>query len=465
VNREAIPMLDFSRELRQLPLEVRMALRAQLQEMEGDPLEAPFGEERVRRLLKQLRIRHRVVITGMGAITPLGLNVEDTWKGLVEGRSGIGLLSRIDASNYPTRIGGEIDGFDPTLYMGYKEARRMERFCQFAVAATKQALDDAGLRLEESDPEQIGVLIGTAIGGLDATDEAVRNLVAGKRISPFYLVTMVPNIAAFHVSHVYGLKGYNNTVTTACAAGLQAVGEAAEVVRRGAAQVMIAGGTESSSGELGLAGFSAMRGLSTRNDDPQGASRPFDKDRDGFVCSEGCGMLVLENLEHALARGARIHAELLGYSATSDAYNLAAPDPEAEGAARAIRWALEDAGLGPKDVDYINAHGTGTILNDAMETLAIKKVFGEHAYRVPISSTKSMIGHLFGGAGAVETIVCALTIERGVIHPTINYKTPDPECDLDYVPNVAREAEVCVALSNSFGLGGQDACLVVGRYT
>jgi 3-oxoacyl-[acyl-carrier-protein] synthase II len=208
-----------------------------------------------------------------------------------------------------------------------------------------------------------------------------------------------------------------------------------------------------------------MRGLSTRNDDPQGASRPFDKDRDGFVCSEGCGMLVLENLEHALARGARIHAELLGYSATSDAYNLAAPDPEAEGAARAIRWALEDAGLGPKDVDYINAHGTGTILNDAMETLAIKKVFGEHAYRVPISSTKSMIGHLFGGAGAVETIVCALTIERGVIHPTINYKTPDPECDLDYVPNVAREAEVDVALSNSFGLGGQDACLVVGRYT
>ncbi len=457
-------MLDFSRELRQLPLEVRAALRAQLQEMEGGPPEAPFGEERIRRLLKQLRIRQRVVITGMGAITPLGLNAEDTWKGLVEGRSGIDLLTRIDASNYPTKIGGEVDDFDPTLYMGYKEARRMERFCQFAVAATRQALDDAGLRLEDLDPEQIGVLIGTAIGGLDATDEAVRNLVAGRRISPFYLVTMVPNIAAFHVSHIYGLKGYNNTVTTACAAGLQAVGEAAEVVRRGAAQLMIAGGTESSSGELGLAGFSAMRGLSTRNDDPQGASRPFDKDRDGFVCSEGCGMLVLENLEHALARGAHIHAEVLGYSATSDAYNLAAPDPEAEGAARAIRWALEDAGLGPKDVDYINAHGTGTILNDAMETLAIKRVFGEHAYRVPVSSTKSMIGHLFGGAGAVETIVCALTIEHGVIHPTINYTTPDPECDLDYVPNVAREAEVDVALSNSFGLGGQDACLVVGRY-
>jgi 3-oxoacyl-[acyl-carrier-protein] synthase II len=348
--------------------------------------------------------------------------------------------------------------------MGFKEARRMERFCQLAVAAAGEALADAQLGLEQTHPEQVGVLMGTAIGGLDATEQAVHSLLDGKPVSPFYLVTTVPNMAAFHVSHIYGLKGYNNTVTTACAAGSQAVGEAAEVIRRGAAQVMIAGGTESSSSELGLAGFSAMRGLSTRNDDPQGASRPFDKDRDGFVCSEGCGMLVLENLDHALGRGAHIYAEVLGYSATTDAYNLAAPDPEAEGAARAIRWALEDAGIGPEDVDYINAHGTGTVLNDAMETLAIKKVFGDHAYRVPVSSTKSMIGHLFGGAGAVETIVCALTIEHGIIHPTINYETPDPECDLDYVPNVAREAQVNVALSNSFGLGGQDACLVLGRY-
>jgi 3-oxoacyl-[acyl-carrier-protein] synthase II len=390
--------------------------------------------------------------------------VRDTWQGLIEGRSGIDLLTKIDASKYPTKIGGEVKGFDPKEYMGFKEARRMERFCQLAVAAAGEALADAQLGLEQTDPEQVGVLMGTAIGGLDATEEAVRNLIEGKHVSPFYLVTTVPNMAAFHVSYIYGLKGYNNTVTTACAAGLQAVGEAAEVIRRGAAQVMIAGGTESSSSELGLAGFSAMRGLSTRNDDPQGASRPFDKDRDGFVCSEGCGMLVLENLEHALGRGAHIYAEVLGYSATTDAYNLAAPDPEAEGAARAIRWALEDAGIGPEDVDYINAHGTGTVLNDAMETLAIKKVFGDHAYRVPVSSTKSMIGHLFGGAGAVETIVCALTIEHGIIHPTINYETPDPECDLDYVPNVAREAQVNVAISNSFGLGGQDACLVVGRY-
>ena len=459
-------MLDFSPQLRQLPPEVRAALRRQLEEMESPWEEgAAFDLDRLKYVLPQLRIRHRAVITGMGAITPLGLSVRDTWQGLIEGRSGIDLLTKIDASKYPTKIGGEVKGFDPKEYMGFKEARRMERFCHLAVAAAGEALADAQLSLERMDPEQVGVLMGTAIGGLDATDEAVRNLIDGKHVSPFYLVTTVPNMAAFHVSYIYGLKGYNNTVTTACAAGLQAVGEAAEVIRRGAAQVMFAGGTESSASELGLAGFSAMRGLSTRNDDPQGACRPFDKDRDGFVCSEGCGMLVLENLEHALGRGAHIYAEVLGYSATTDAYNMAAPDPEAEGAARAIRWALEDAGIGPEDVDYINAHGTGTVLNDAMETLAIKKVFGDHAYRVPVSSTKSMIGHLFGGAGAVETIVCALTIEHGIIHPTINYETPDPECDLDYVPNVARKAEVKVALSNSFGLGGQDACLVVGRYS
>jgi 3-oxoacyl-[acyl-carrier-protein] synthase II len=458
-------MFDFKHQLRQLPPDVRVALRAQLEEMELHQIEGDhFDADRLADQLSMLRLRRRVVITGMGAITPLGLTVADTWQGLVEGRSGIDHLTRIDASKYPTRIGGEVKGFDPADYMNRKEARRMERFSQLAVAASKEALEDARLSLEEMDPEEIGVLIGTAIGGLDATEEAVHNIMAGRRVSPFYLVTTVPNMAAFHVSHTYGLKGYNNTVTTACAAGLQAVGEATEVVRRGAAQIMIAGGTESSSSELGLAGFSAMRGLSTRNDDPQGASRPFDRDRDGFVCSEGCAMLILENLEHALARGAHIYAEILGYSATSDAYNLAAPDPEAGGAARAIRWALEDAGIAAQDVDYVNAHGTSTPLNDAMETLAIKKVFGDHAYHVPVSSTKSMIGHLFGGSGAMQVVVCALTIQKGIIHPTINYQTPDPDCDLDYVPNVARHAEVDVVLSNSFGLGGQDACLVVGRY-
>ncbi len=457
-------MLDVIQELRRLPPDTRVALRRQLEALEGEPHAGEaLDEDRLLELLAHLRIRHRVVITGVGAITPLALNVQDTWQGLIEGRSGIDYFTRIDASQYPARFGGEAKEFDPAQYMDFKKARRMDRFSQFAVAAAKEALEDAQLSLEEIDPEQVGVLIGSAIGGLDAMDEAMRNLVAGKRLSPFFLVTTVANMAAFNVCHIYGLKGYNNTVVTACAAGLQAVGEAAEVIRRGAAQVMVTGGTESSSSELGLAGFTAMRGLSTRNDDPQGACRPFDKERDGFVCSEGCGMLVLENLEHALGRGAHIYAEVLGYSATSDAYNLAAPDPEAEGAARAIRWAIEDAGIRPEEVDYINAHGTSTPLNDTMETLAIKKVFGEHAYQVPISSTKSMIGHLFGGAGAVAAIVCALTIEHGIIHPTINYETPDPDCDLDYVPNVARKAEVEVALSNAFGLGGQDACLVVGR--
>jgi 3-oxoacyl-[acyl-carrier-protein] synthase II len=309
------------------------------------------------------------------------------------------------------------------------------------------------------------VLIGTAVGGLGATEEAcLRYFVEKKRVSPFYFVSMLPNIAAFHVARLYGLEGYNSTITTACAAGTQAVGEAAEVIRRGAAQVMIAGGTESSDSLLGMAGFVSMRVLSIRNDDPQGASRPFDKDRDGLVGSEGCGILILENLRYALRRGARIYAEVLGYSTTSDAYHMAQPDPKAKGATRAMRWAIADAGLSPEDIDYINAHGTSTVLGDIMETLAIKKALGEHAYRVPISSTKSMVGHLFGGAGAVEAIATTLTIYHGVIHPTINYHTPDPQCDLDYVPNVARETEVRIALSNSFGLGGQDACLVLGRY-
>jgi len=465
MGTEAERMSDLAEWLRRLSPEVRAALRWELDQLDQEPPgPASPGERELADLFGRLRARRRVVITGLGAVTPLALNVKETWQGLLEGRSGIDRITQIDASNYPTRIAGEVKGFEASDYMDRKEARRMERFSQFAVAAAKEALEDARLDLDAVGREQVGVLMGTAIGGLSATEETVRGLMVGKRVSPFYLVTMVPNMAAFHVCHIYDLRGYNNTVTTACAAGAQAVGEATEVIRRGAAQVMLAGGTESSNAEVGLAGFCAMRGLSTRNDDPQRASRPFDKDRDGFVCSEGCGMLVLENLEHALARGAHIYAEILGYSATSDAYNIAAPDPEAEGAARAIRWALEDAGVSPEDVDYINAHGTGTVLNDTMETLAIKHVFGEQAYRVPVSSTKSMIGHLFGGAGAVEAMVCALTIKHGVIHPTINYETPDPECDLDYVPNVAREAKVDVVLSNSFGLGGQDACLVVGRY-
>lgn len=415
--------------------------------------------------VERYRKRARVVITGMGALTPLGLTVEETWQGLVAGRSGIGYLTRVDTTDLPTKIGGEVWGFDPKGHMNFKEARRMELFSQFAVAATGMALEDAGLVIDETNAPQVGVLMGTAVGGLSATEKAcLRYFVEKKRVSPFYIVSMIPNIPAFHVARLYGLEGYNSTITTACAAGTQAVGEAAEVIRRGAAQVMIAGGTESSDSLLGLAGFVSMRVLSTRNDDPPGASRPFDKDRDGLVGSEGCGILILENLIHALRRGARIYAEVLGYSTTSDAYHMAQPDPEAKGASRAMRWAIADAGLRPEDIDYINAHGTSTVLGDIVETLAIKKALGEHAYQVRISATKSMIGHLFGGAGAVEAIATALTIYHGVIHPTINYHTPDPQCDLDYVPNVARRAGVRIALSNSFGLGGQDACLVLGRY-
>lgn len=458
-------MSALREKLRELPSEVRIALRRELEAI-GEEVSgrASVAESKVDELLARLRVRNRVVITGMGAITSLALNVKETWEGLLEGRSGIDFLTRIDVRDYATKFGGEVKDFDPVEYMDFKETRRMERFSHFAVAGTKEALEDAQMDIEEVGPEEVGVVMGTAVGGLNATDQAVRNLLSGRRISPFYLVTMVTNMAAFHICHLYGLKGYNNTVTTTCAAGAQAVGEAAEVIRRGAAQVMVAGGTESSNAEVGLAGFMAMRGMSTHNDDPQGACRPFDKDRDGFVAAEGCAILILENLDHALGRGAHIYAEVLGYAATSDAYNLVAPDPQAEGAARVMRWAIQDAGVRSEDIDYINAHGTGTPLNDAMETLAIKRVLGEHAYRVPISSTKSMIGHPFGGAGAVEAMVCALTIEHGAIHPTINYETPDPECDLDYVPNVAREADVEVALSNSFGLGGQNACLVMGKY-
>jgi len=410
--------------------------------------------------------RNRVVITGLGAITPLGLSAEETWRGLIAGRSGIGRITRFNPRGYPTQIAGEVKGFRPQDYMDRKKARRMSRFSQFAVAAAGMALEDAGLAIDEADAEDVGVLLGNAVGGLDDTEETCRVMLTrdGMHISPFYIVMAPSNLAAFQVAYTYGLKGYNSTVATACAAGTQAIGEAAEVIRRGRAKVMVAGGTESAICELGLAVFCANRAFSRRNDEPERACRPFDRDRDGFVGSEGCGILILESLEHALERGAHIYAEVLGYGASNDAYHLIAPDPEGRGAARTMRWALEDAGVSPGEIDYINAHGTGTPLGDVAETVAIKKVFGDYAYRVPISSTKSMIGHLMGAAGAVEAIVCALTIRDHLIHPTINYETPDPACDLDYVPNVARRTEVRIALSNSFGLGGQNACLVLGRY-
>ena len=418
-------------------------------------------------MTRKRSIEERVVVTGLGAITPLALSVEETWQGLIAGRSGIGRVTQFDPSDYPTQILGEVKGFKAQDYMDRKKAKRMARFSQFAVAATGMALEDAGLAIDEENTEEIGVLLGNAIGGIEETEKACRIMLerGGMRISPFYVVMMPPNLAAFQVAYTYGIKGYSSTISTACAAGTQAIGEAAEVIRRGKARVMVAGGTEGGACELALAVFCVGRAYSTRNDEPERACRPFDKDRDGFVGGGGSGILILESLEHALERGARIYAEVLGYGASNDAYHLIAPDPEGMGAARAVRWALEDAGVQPSEVDYINAHGTGTPLGDVSETLAIKKVFGDHAYHVPISSSKSMIGHLWGAAGAVESIVCILTIRDSIIHPTINLETPDPDCDLDYVPNVARKAQVDIATCNSFGLGGQNACAVYGRYT
>jgi len=407
--------------------------------------------------------RRRVVVTGMGAITPLGLTVQETWEALVAGRPGVGPITLFDATDYPVRIAAEVKGFEPTQYISRKEARRMARCSHFAIAATLQALADAHLTTPFPEPERVGVLLGTGFGGFDEAEKGIRTLIEKglSRVNPFVLLAAIPNIPACNLARFFGAKGHNYTVTTACAAGTHAIGEAAEVIRRGDADVMITGGTEALICEAAVGSFAIMRALSTRNDEPERASRPFDARRDGFVLGEGCAILILEELGHALSRGARIYAEIAGYASTSDAYHLAAPEPQGEGAMQAMRGALEDAGLGPEDIDYINAHGTSTPLGDAVETLAIKRLFGERAYRVPISSTKSMLGHSLGAAGAIEAMVCVLTIVRGLIHPTINYEYPDPACDLDYVPNVARSARVKAALSNSFGFGGQNACLVI----
>ncbi len=411
--------------------------------------------------------RRRVVVTGLGAITPVGLTAEETWQALLEGRSGITLITEINLEEYPTKIGGIVRDFEPRKYMDRKEARRMGRFSQLAVATAGMALEDAGLASGNINGEEIGVVLGTGGGGaVEEAEKACRILLTkgGMRISPFFPVTVSLNMAAHHVSRIYDLDGYSSTVVTACASGTQAIGEAAEVIRRGAAQVMVAGGTESGICELTFAAFSVARGYSRRNDEPEKASRPFDVDRDGFVPAEGAGILILEELEHALGRGAHIYAEVLGHGGSADTYHLIAPDPQGKAAARAMIWAVEDAQVSLEDIDYINAHATSTPLGDVAETVAIKRAFGERAYHIPISSTKSMTGHLIGAAGGVEAIVCVLTIRDNIIHPTINLDNPDPRCDLDYVPHVAREAQVDVVLSNSFGLGGQNACLVLGRH-
>ena len=411
--------------------------------------------------------RRRVVVTGLGAITPLGLTADEFWANLLAGQSGIGPMTLCDPTDYPCRIAGQADDFNPTDYIGAREARRMARFSQLAVAAAMQAVANAGLDIAREDPYRVGVLLGNGNGGFPTLEENCRILAdrGGMRMSPFFFPMVLPNMAAANVSQYVGAHGYNSTATTACAASNNAIGEALQAIRHGVADVMLAGGAEAGISQLGLAGFAVMRALSTRNDEPQRASRPFDAERDGFVPAEGAGILILEERERAIARGASILCELSGFGGTSDAGHLVQPQESGASAARAMANAISDAGLTPTDVQYVNAHGTSTPLNDAVETVAIKRLFGDAAYRIPISSTKSMIGHSLGASGALEAVACVKTIVDGKIHPTVNYEYPDPECDLDYVPNDARSAAVSTVLSNAFGFGGQNACLVFRRHS
>jgi 3-oxoacyl-[acyl-carrier-protein] synthase II len=413
------------------------------------------------------RGRPRVVITGMGAITSIGNSVDESWQSALAGISGITEITQFDAGEMPSRVAGEIKGFNPHDYINFKEARRMSRASQLAVAVATMAVDDAGLPLESPDPERTGVLVGTGVGGFEKADEGlIKYREQGlARVNPFAITSSLVNMPSHHVSLLTNAKGPISTVVAACATGTQAIGEGAEFLRRGAADTIIAGGVEGLIHEAAFAGFVAMRALPTNyNDAPEKASRPFEKDRDGFVISEGAGIVVLETLEHAIKRGARILAEFLGHASSSDAFHVAAPDPSGAGAVRAMKWSLQDAGIDPEDVDYINAHGPGTPVGDPIETLAIKTLFGENAYNIPVSSTKSVTGHAMGAAGAIEAIFCVKALQDGILPPTVNYDTPDPECDLDYVPNTARKANIKIALSNSFGLGGQNACVVFRKY-
>ena len=410
--------------------------------------------------------RKRVVITGLGAITPIGNTLAEYWDGLVSGRNGIGMITHFDASKHDCRIAGEVKGFDISLYLEKKEAKRMDKFSQFAVCASKQALADSGLKIDASNAENIGVIIGTGIGGLRVLEEQQEiYLTKGpSRCSPFMIPMMIANMAAGVVAIQLGAKGPNCCTVTACAAGSNAIGEAFRQIQGGYATAMICGGTESAITPLGMAGFAACKAVSTRNDDPSTACRPFDVGRDGFVMGEGAGILILEELEHAQSRGAKIYAEVIGYAMTCDAYHMTGQTPGGIDAARAMSLCLKDAGLAPEAVNYINAHGTSTGINDPTETAAIKSVFGDHAYKLAVSSTKSMTGHLLGGAGGIEGVASALAIKHGILPPTINLETPEVGCDLDYVPKVSRAANVEVALSNSFGFGGHNVTLAFKKF-
>lgn len=408
----------------------------------------------------------RAVITGLGVISPVGSNLDDFWTNLIQGKSGIDWVTRFDVSTLPTKVAGEVRDFEPTDWLDKKESRRMDRFAQFAVAAAKMAVKDSGLDLEKLNKEQAGVVLGCGIGGVITFEEQKEVLMSKGpgRVSPFFVTNLISNMAAGHISINFGLQGPSLTVVTACASATNAIGEALRIIQRGEADVVLCGGTEAPLTELAFAGFCTIKAMSNETETPAEACRPFDKRRSGFVMSEGAGILVLESLEHAQARGAHIYAELAGYGSSSDAYHITAPVPGGRGAMKAMSKAIKDAGLTPDQIDYINAHGTGTDANDTPETAAIKEVFGPAAYKVPVSSTKSMTGHLMGAAGAIEAIVCALAIERGAIPPTINYGEPDPECDLDYVPNIARNLEVNVAMSNTFGFGGHNATIVLRKF-
>ena len=407
-----------------------------------------------------------MVVTGLGALTPIGNTADEFWSGLTEGRSGIGPITRFDAAAYPTRIAGELKGFDELRYVDKKDARRLDPYLKYAVACSVMAMEDSGLDTNKVDATRFGVLIGSGIGGITTLLDGQDSLRAKgpDRTSPFLIPMLIVNMAAGLVSMRFGAKGPNSSVVTACATGNHALGDASRIIQRGDADVMIAGGAEAIIVPLTMAGFCAMKAMSTRNDEPAKASRPFDLNRDGFVCGEGGGIVLLESLEHAVRRDAPIYAEIIGYGMTGDAHHMTAPDPEGDGAARAMQAALDDAGLSASAVSYINAHGTSTPYNDKFETLAIKRVFGEHAHRLAVSSTKSMTGHLLGAAGGIEAIATVLALQRGVLPPTINYETPDPECDLDYVPNQARKLDFDIALSNAFGFGGTNATLVFRKY-
>jgi 3-oxoacyl-[acyl-carrier-protein] synthase II len=411
------------------------------------------------------RGRRRVAVTGVGLVTPVGLTTRETWESLLAGRPGIGPITRFDASDYACRIAGEVKGFSPERFLEKKEVKKFDTFIHYAVAAAKEALSDSGVGIDESNAERVGVSIGSGIGGLPLIEEMHKTLLekGPRRISPFFIPGLIVNMSSGLISILTGAKGPNTAVATACATSAHAIGDAANVIRRGEADVMIAGGTESVVVPLAIGGFAAMRALSTRNDDPAAASRPWDRDRDGFVLGEGAGILVLEELGQAVARGAAIYAELAGYGMSGDAYHISAPSDDGDGPYRVMRNTLADAGLPPDSVDYVNAHGTSTPHGDRIETIALKRAFGDHARKLAVSSTKSMTGHLLGAAGGLEAGITALTVRHGVVPPTINYSTPDPECDLDYTPNVARERTVNVAITNSFGFGGTNACLLLKK--